>query len=128
MKPAKDITIIITGIIVTTITLARFSDFTEHLLNIDYDWRFELSMVIGQLVFQGIFILRKGIIVLLQYYAKLMLVSLCGSLMLLPIIALNCIYPADDLLTRGWFFSVVLVMFFDCWRTLRCLAWQSKSA
>ena len=112
MKILKEIIVSSLSIIVTTLVLARFSDFVEHLLTIDYDWKFELLMVIGQVIFQCAFILKKGFSMMLEYASKLLLISLFGALMLLPLIALNSAYPQYDLVNLSWFFSVVTIMFF----------------
>jgi hypothetical protein len=112
MKLLKEIVVILAGIVITTLVLQRFSDFVEHLLAVDYDWRFELAMVTGQVVFQALFILRRGLREIIAYTSRLLLVSLVGSLLLLPAIGWNSIYIHHDLVNLGWFFSVVVVMFF----------------
>jgi hypothetical protein len=112
MKTLKEIAIILTGIVITTLVLERFSDFIAHLLDVDYDWKFELAMVTGQMIFQALFILKRGVREIIAYTSRLLLVSLVGSLLLLPAIAWNCIYVHHDLVNLGWFFSVAVVMFF----------------
>ncbi|MFM9983788.1 MAG: hypothetical protein ACKVOK_01060, partial [Flavobacteriales bacterium] len=40
---------------ITTFVLSRFALLVEHYLSIDYNWLFELCMVLGQIVFQSLF-------------------------------------------------------------------------
>ena len=63
---------------VTAFTLSQFAKLIQHLLTLKYDWKFELFMVVGQLIFQLPFIYKKSFALKTGYYLNMLLVSLMG--------------------------------------------------
>lgn len=108
-------------IIITVATLNEFAKLIQHLINIQYDWKFELCMVVGQLVFQFPFIFRRTSAEKMNYYFDMLMVSMIGSLLLLPLFLFNHFYPIDSLLSICYFFAVVLFMFFEHKKRVRKL-------
>lgn len=102
-------------IAVTAATLNQFALLIAHLLTIDYDWKFELAMVIGQVLFQMIFLWKHSVAEKITYTEALLTVSFIGSILLLPIIVLNHYYPQTDIINLVYFFGVVSIMFLIHW-------------
>ncbi len=100
-------------ITVTALTLDQYVQLIQHLINIKYDWRFELFIVTGMLFFQYPFIFKHSWLVKLDYYFNMVLVSFVGSLLLFPLLAVNYYSDFNDTFNILYFFAVVLVMFFD---------------
>ena len=98
---------------VTALTLNQYAHVVRHLITIKYDWRFELYMVTGMLIFQYPFIYKKTWTLKLDYYFNMLLVSLIGSLLLLPLLILNHYSNYSDAFNLLYFFTVVLIMFFN---------------
>jgi hypothetical protein len=99
-------------IAVTAFTLSQYAKLIRHLLSINYNWLFELLMVLGMTVFQYIFIRKKTWSVKLDYFFKMLLVSLLGSVILWPLLLLNYFYNIIDIGNLIYFFGVVIAMFF----------------
>lgn len=104
--------IMLISIIVTNFTLSRFAIVLQQFTSFAYDWKFELCMVAGQLLFQLPFLYKKPLAVKFDYSYKLLLVSLMGSVLLLPLIAINHFYAVSYFANLCYFFVVVLSMFF----------------
>lgn len=100
-------------IAITSVTLNHFAKLIQHLITIRYDWKFELCMVVGQLGFQLPFIFRRTNEEKMDYYFNMLLVSMMGSVLLLPLIVVNYFYLLSTLINMICFFSVVLFMFFE---------------
>ena len=107
------IAVMLVCIAVTAFTLSRYAMLIQHLLKIKYNWQFELLMVLGMLFFQYPFIYKKAGLLKLEYYFNMLLVSLMGSLLLWPLLMLNQFYHCSDAINLIYFFSVVLLMFFE---------------
>jgi hypothetical protein len=99
-------------IVATAFTLSQYAKLIQHLLKINYNWQFELFMVLGMLVFQYPFIYKKEGGLKLDYYYNMLLVSLLGSLLLWPLIIINHYYSCSDTVNLIYFFTVVAIMFF----------------
>jgi hypothetical protein len=99
-------------IAVTAFTLSQYAKLIQHLLSINYNWLFELLMVLGMTVFQYLFIHKKTWSVKLDYFFKMLLVSLLGSVILWPLLLLNYFYNIIDIGNVSYFFGVVIAMFF----------------
>ncbi|MGZ4053567.1 MAG: hypothetical protein ACXVPU_05785 [Bacteroidia bacterium] len=108
-------------IAITAASLNQFARLIQHLITIKYDWKFELSMVIGQLIFQFPFIFRKTVKQKTDYYFNMLIVSMIGSVMLLPLITFNHFYLLSDLVNVIYFFAVVMFMFFEHKRRVKKL-------
>ena len=98
---------------VTAFTLSQFAKLIQHLLTLKYDWKFELFMVVGQLIFQLPFIYKKSFALKTDYYLNMLLVSLMGSLLLLPLLVLNHFYNISSMVNISYFFGAVVFMFFE---------------
>lgn len=98
---------------VTAITLNQYAQLIQHLIKIKYRWQFELCMIIGMLFFQYPFIYKKSRSLKLDYYFNMLLVSLIGSVLLFPLLVLNFYSNYSDKFNLLYFFTVVLIMFFN---------------
>ena len=75
---AFKITVIIICITTTAFTLNQYAKLIHHLLSINYNWQFELMIVLGMLFFQYLFIYKNTWRLKLDYYFNMLLVSLTG--------------------------------------------------
>jgi hypothetical protein len=103
---------IVLCVIVTAFTLSKYAKLIQHLLNIKYNWQFELAIVIGMLIFQYPFIHKETWVIKLDYYFKMLLVSLLGSMLLWPLLLINQYAIFSDAINISYFFAVVTIMFF----------------
>jgi len=94
-------------------SLGTFAAIIQPYLAVRYDWRFELGMVTGQVLFQWAFLWRRSWERRLSYAWILLAVSGLGGLLLLPVGALaTSLTPATA--TLG-FFAIVGFMFVVHW-------------
>ncbi len=100
-------------IAITAFTLSQYAILIQHLIKIKYNWQFELFMVLGMLLFQYPFIYQQTWHAKLNYYFNMLLVSLIGSLLLWPLLVINQFYYCNDYINLFYFFSIVLLMFFE---------------
>jgi hypothetical protein len=100
-------------IAVTAFTLNRYAMLIAGLLTVNYDWRFELFMVAGQLLFQLPFIYKASKEKKMEYYFNMLLVSFAGSVLLWPLLLVNYFYALSNIVNIICFFGVVLFMFFE---------------
>jgi hypothetical protein len=98
---------------ITAFTLSQYAKLIQHFLKINYNWQFELFMVLGMLIFQYPFIYKKEWSLKLNYYFNMLLVSLLGSILLWPLIIINHFYTCADAVNLIYFFTVVVIMFFE---------------
>ena len=94
-------------------TLHNYAKLVHHLINIDYSWKFELAMVIGMLLFQLPFIIKKPVQLKFEYYYNMLFVSLFGALFLWPLLLANRHWQMNDAINIAYFFAVVFVMFLE---------------
>ncbi len=97
-------------------TLASFAAIIQDHLAIRYDLRFELGMVIGQVLFQWLWLLRHTWQGRLDYAVRLVAVSALGAVLLWPLLLLNHLAPVTVPVAVGYFFAVVAVMFAVHWQ------------
>jgi len=76
-----------------------------------YDYRMEMVMVVGQVAFQWLFILRSSWMAKVRYMLIALTVSMIGSLMLLPLLVYNQFTVVSAFHALCYFFGVVLVIF-----------------
>jgi hypothetical protein len=100
-------------IFVTCVTLNLFARLIAPLLRIHYDWRFELAIVLGQLLFQLPFIYKFAPEIKLEYYYNMLLLSFAGSLLLWPLLIVNAFVPLAQWLNVFCFFGIVIFMFLE---------------
>jgi len=97
-------------------TLARFARIIQPYLAIDYDLRFELGMVVGQILFQWMVLAKKTWADRLECAAVLLAVSALGAALLWPLLAFHAALAVTPLAAVAYFFAVVGVMFVAHWR------------
>lgn len=105
------VAVMLISIGITAYTLNQFSLLIQSLLSIPYDWKIEMAIVTGQIVFQVPFILKRGPFEIIRYQYNMLLISLLGSILLWPIIGINAFHPQSQLTNLIYFFSVVTIMF-----------------
>lgn len=122
---AYKIAIMLLCIVITAASLNQFAKLIQHLITIKYDWKFELFMVLGQLVFQFPFIYKRTAEEKWDYYYNMLIVSMMGSVLLLPLILFNYVYLLSSTINILYFFTVVLFMFFEHKRRVYLLCMPS---
>ena len=108
---ARYIVVMLISIGITAYTLSRFSLLIQSLLSIPYDWKIEMAIVTGQIIFQVPFIWKKSTFEIIRYQYNMLLISLLGSILLWPIIVINEWQIQSQTVNLIYFFSVVSVMF-----------------
>ena len=108
---ARYIVVMLISIGITAYTLSRFSILIQSLLSIPYDWKIEMAIVTGQIIFQVPFIWKKSTFEIIRYQYNMLLISLLGSILLWPIIAINEWQIQSQTVNLIYFFSVVSIMF-----------------
>jgi hypothetical protein len=109
-------------------TLATFAAIIERHLTITYDVWFEIGMVVGQVLFQWLFLGRRPWRDRLEYATVLLFVSTLGAVLLWPMLVWN---RSNEVIALAWFFAVVAIMFAVHWilvkrrelPTLLCATW-----
>lgn len=112
-------------------TLATFASIIQPYLAIDYDLRFELGMVIGQVLFQWCVLWRRAWSDRLDYALILVAVSGIGAVLLWPLLSWHHSRPLTPLAAVAYFFAVVAVMFVAHWKMVHkaglplflCVSW-----
>ncbi|WP_166926178.1 thiol-disulfide oxidoreductase DCC family protein [Flavobacterium poyangense] len=114
---------------VTTIVLYYYATLIPGLPNASITR--ELVIALGQIFFQSLFLLKSDRKTILNYSGNLMTVSLMGSLLLLPMLALQAVVPIPTNVTLIWFAITAFLMFMEHYRRTRilelpaylCLTW-----
>lgn len=97
-------------------TLATFATIIAAHLRIQYDFWFELGMVIGQVLFQWAVMWRRSWTERIRYAFVLIFVSLLGATLLWPMLGYHLrVSTLSPLLATAYFFGVVGVMFAVHW-------------
>jgi hypothetical protein len=107
------------AIVLIAKTLAAFAAIIQPYLAIHYDVRFELGMVIGQVLFQWCVLWRRTWSERLDYAIVLIAVSGLGAALLWPLLLWNDAAPITPLVAVAWFFAVVGVMFMAHWQLVK---------
>ncbi|MEO8239766.1 MAG: hypothetical protein ABI793_16020 [Flavobacterium sp.] len=81
----------------------------------------EFLMTLGQIVFQSLFLLKFDKKTFLNYAGNLMTVSLMGSLLLLPILALQTVINVSGNIILIWFGITAFIMFIEHFRRIKIL-------
>lgn len=100
-------------------TLAAFAVIIQPYLAIHYDLRFELGMVIGQVLFQWCVLWRRRWSERLDYALILIGVSGLGAALLWPLLLWNHTVAVTPPAAVLWFFAVVGVMFLAHWQLVK---------
>lgn len=116
---------IIAAIAVISLVLSRTAIILQPVLAFAYDSRFELVMVIGQVLFQWCFLARETWARRWDYALQVIGVSLLGAILLAPLVLFHAWQPVGLLPGLAYFFAVVGVMFVaHIWRMkVRGLPW-----
>jgi hypothetical protein len=101
------------ALVVIAKTLAAFAMIIQSYLALHYDYRLEIGMVSGQVLFQWAFLWRRSWEEKLSYAWILIAVSALGAALLWPLLLL---FPgARPPFAIAYFFAVVGVMFAAHW-------------
>lgn len=111
----------LTAIVFTAWSLSIYAHHLQRFLSVHYSFYFELAMVLGQLVFQSLFILKRPLSLRLHYYLQLLTVSFIGSALLWGIMGWHTFRPVPEMFFLVYFLCVVVFMFFEHKRRLRLL-------
>jgi hypothetical protein len=94
-------------------TLAAFAATLPGYLAVHYDYRLEIGMVSGQILFQWAFLWRRPREQKLSYAWILVAVSAMGAMLLWPL--LFFVPGASPMVAVAYFFGVVAIMFVVHW-------------
>jgi hypothetical protein len=106
---------------ITAYALSQFAQLIQPFLAIPYDWKVELVIVTGQLIFQFPFIYKKPHSLKIVYYENMLMVSLIGSILLLPLIVTNRFYILSPVVNFSYFALVVGILFLEHYRRVKRL-------
>ncbi len=120
LRQYKPVYILVTAII-TAIVLSKYAILLKGYIQIEYDWWFELCVVFGQILFQWIFIFKKGWELKMEYAFNLLAVSTLGAIVLTPVLLINKFYAVTNIAALGYFFIVVGFMFLEHRRRVNSL-------
>ncbi len=107
------------AIVFTAWSLSIYAHYLQRFISVQYSFWFELAMVLGQLLFQTLFILKRPWRLKLHYYLQLLTVSFMGSVLLWGVIGWQAFLPLNDNVALGYFFCVLVFMFFEHKRRLK---------
>jgi len=102
---------VVPAIALIATTLAAFARIIQPYLAIHYDLRFELGMVIGQVLFQWCVMWRRTWSERAHYALILIAISGLGAALLWPLLLFHHFAPVTPLAAVAYFFGVVAVMF-----------------
>jgi hypothetical protein len=91
--------------------LNSFAQLIQGYLTVRYDWKFELMMVVGQVFFQWMFMLKSSWSERYEYLLLALTVSMIGGVMLFPLLILNSWSSVPPSLAIAYFFLVVFAIF-----------------
>ncbi|MEO8535458.1 MAG: hypothetical protein ABI441_17005, partial [Flavobacterium sp.] len=104
---------------ITTLILFRYSVLIPTLPKASITR--ELAIAVGQIFFQGLFLIKFDKKVIMNYAGNVMTVSLMGSLLLLPMLALQTIANISENVTLIWFAITAFIMFIEHYRRVKIL-------
>lgn len=110
---------ILFALFITASTLFQFSKLIP-LVETTTFYR-EALIAFGQLVFQAVFLWKKDIKTIVNYFGNIMTISLIGSLLLLPIIVVNSFITVPTFITVSMFLGVISFMLFEHIRRVKLL-------
>lgn len=108
----------LSAIVFTAWALSLYAVYLRRFIAIHYSFYFELAMVLGQLLFQTLFIRKRPLQLKFRYYLHLLTVSFIGSVLLWLMIGVHALWPVTDTISLFYFFVVVVIMFFEHKRRL----------
>jgi hypothetical protein len=104
---------------ITTIVLYNYSLLIPSLPKASMTREFIIAL--GHLFFQSFFLLEFDKKTILNYTGNLMTVSLMGSLLLLPMLALQTVLNIPENIILGWFAITAFIMFIEHYRRIKIL-------
>lgn len=104
---------------VTAVTLFYYSDLLPIVPKGNFSR--EVILVVGQLAFQAILLIKHDNKTILNYLGNVITVSLIGSLLLLPVLLVNSFVPLPEVIILVWFGATVLIMFTEHYRRVKTL-------
>lgn len=107
------------AITITTMILNACSKMIPEIPNGSFTRK--LLLATGQMLFQGLFLMKFDRKTILNYLGNLMTISLMGSLLLLPIIIANQFFKINETLVLLWFGTTVLIMLREHFRRVTLL-------
>ncbi|RVU91600.1 hypothetical protein EH230_12195 [Flavobacterium columnare] len=107
------------SILITGFVLTKFSTLIPYIKQSSH-FR-EIAIALGQLLFQMVFLHKDTLKKQMDYYGNLITVSLIGSILLSPMLVLNALTSLSFPIVAIWFFTVVLIMFFEHKRRVQLL-------
>ncbi|OIQ21125.1 MAG: hypothetical protein BM557_05065 [Flavobacterium sp. MedPE-SWcel] len=107
-------------IMVTAMVLYNFSDLLPIPPNNSGFGR-EVTLALGQLIFQYIFLHKLNNKTILNYLGNVMTVSLIGSLLLLPVLLINSFIDLPSIINIVYFVAIVTFMFIEHSRRVKTL-------
>jgi hypothetical protein len=108
-RGAPAIALFVVAVVTIAKTLEAFAAIIRVYLAVHYDWRLEVGLVTGQVIFQWLWMARRSWPERLSYAWILIAVSSGGAVLLWPLLAVAS--RVTPLQAVGWFFAVVAVMF-----------------
>jgi hypothetical protein len=96
---------------ISAYALSSFAKMVQGYLAVQYEYRTELLMVVGQVGFQWLFMRQSSWAERRTYAILALSVSMIGSVLLLPLIAIHHLSAVAPVFATAWFFGVVAVIF-----------------
>lgn len=96
---------------VSAYALGSFVEIVQAYVAIDYDYKTEGIVVVAQVGFQWLFMTRSTWKERVRYMYVALTVSMIGSLMLVPLLALHSFAGTSTVFAVGYFFLVVGLIF-----------------
>ena len=110
---------ILFALVMTSVALYQYSKMLP--LPLQGNYIRECILTAGQLIFQGVFLLKKDKETIVAYWGNLMTVSFFGSLLLLPLLLLDTIIAVNEYVVLIWFGTTVLLMLKEHFRRIGLL-------
>lgn len=110
-KPPLLVTYLVFCAGLSAFALGSFAKIIQGYLAVRYDYRTELLMVVGQVGFQWLFMSDSTWAARRTYAILALSVSMIGSVLLLPLIAIHSASAVSPFFATTWFFGVVGVIF-----------------
>jgi hypothetical protein len=96
---------------VSAYSLGAFVQIIQSYVSINYSYQTEGIMVIAQVGFQWLFMMRRSWKERVRYMYVALTVSMIGSVMLLPLLLIHSLMGVSGVIAIGYFFVVVGIIF-----------------
>ena len=96
---------------ISALSLSSFASIIQEYLTVRYDFTMELVMVVGQVFFQWLFMLRSPWSDRYRYMVLALTVSMIGGVMLWPLLLFNLWLLVPPPVAVTYFFGVVSAIF-----------------